>query len=38
MVSAMFSDDYGTPLPDLDELPVSFAPVGAILELLDEDY
>jgi GNAT superfamily N-acetyltransferase len=38
MVGAMFSDDYGTPPPDLDGLPVSFAPVGAILELLDEDY
>ena len=38
LVGAMFSDDFGTPPPDLDDLPVSFAPVGALLERLDEDY
>jgi ribosomal protein S18 acetylase RimI-like enzyme len=38
LVGAMFSDDFGTPPPDLDALPVSFAPVGALLERLDEEY
>jgi len=38
MVGAMFTDDFGTPLPNLQNLPESFAPVGAILERLDEQY
>ena len=38
LVGAMFSDDFGTPPPDLEGLPVSFAPVGALLERLDDDY
>lgn len=38
MVGAMFSDDFATPPPDLANLPVSFAPVGALLERLDEEY
>ena len=29
---------FGTPPPELENLPVSFAPVGALLEILDEDY
>ena len=36
MGEAMFSDAFGTPLPDLQNLPESFAPVGALLESLDE--
>ena len=38
LVGAMFSDDFGTPPPDLGNLPESFAPVGALLEILDEEY
>ena len=38
MVGAMFTDDFGTPLPNLQNLPESFAPVGAIPERLDEQY
>jgi ribosomal protein S18 acetylase RimI-like enzyme len=38
LVGAMFTDDFGTPLPEIENLPASFAPVGAILEILDEDY
>jgi ribosomal protein S18 acetylase RimI-like enzyme len=38
LVGAMFSDDFGTPPPALDGLPASFAPVGALLESLDDDY
>ena len=38
LVGAMFSDDFATPPPDLENLPVSFAPVGALLESLDEEY
>jgi ribosomal protein S18 acetylase RimI-like enzyme len=38
LVGAMFSDDFATPPPELENLPVSFAPVGALLESLDEDY
>src|SRR5512145_2587858 len=34
----MFSDAFGTPLPDLQNLPESFAPVDALLENLDEQY
>lgn len=38
LAGAMFSDGFATPPPDLGDLPVSFAPVGALLETLDEDY
>ena len=38
MVGAMFSDDFAAPPPDLTNLPASFAPVGALLESLDEEY
>ena len=38
LVGAMFSDDFATPSPDLENLPMSFAPVGALLENLDEEY
>jgi len=38
LVGAMFSDDFATPPPDLENLPESFAPVGALLEVLDEEY
>ena len=38
LVGAMFSDDLATPPPDFENLPVSFAPVGALLERLDEEY
>jgi len=38
LVGAIFSDDFGIPPPDLENLPVSFAPVGALLERLDEEY
>jgi ribosomal protein S18 acetylase RimI-like enzyme len=38
IVGAMFSDDLSTPLPDLSGLPASFAPIGALLERLDEGY
>jgi ribosomal protein S18 acetylase RimI-like enzyme len=38
LVGAMFSDDFATPPPELENLPVSFAPVGALLETLDEEY
>ena len=38
LVGAMFSDDFATPPPDLENLPMSFAPVGALLEELDEEY
>jgi len=38
LVGAMFTDDFGTPPPELENLPGSFAPVGALLESLDEEY
>lgn len=38
LVGAMFTDDFGTPLPELENLPMSFGPVGALLENLDEEY
>ena len=38
LVGAMFTDDFGTPLPEIENLPASFAPVGALLERLDDEY
>jgi ribosomal protein S18 acetylase RimI-like enzyme len=38
LVGAMFSDDFATPPPDLENLPMSFAAVGALLAGLDEEY
>jgi len=37
-VGAMFTNDFGTPLPAFDDLPGSFGPIGTILERLDEQY
>jgi hypothetical protein len=34
----MFPDDFATTPPELENLPWSFAPVGALLENLDEEY
>lgn len=38
LVGAMFSDDFGTPPPDLRNLPERLAPVGVLLDSLDEEY
>lgn len=39
LIGAMFSDDLATPPPDgLETLPASFAPVGALLETLGNQY
>lgn len=38
LVGAMFADDFATTPLDLKDLPASFAPVGALLDILDEEY
>ena len=39
LVGAMFAEDFGTPPPaDVTRAPASFAPVGALLDSLDDEY
>jgi ribosomal protein S18 acetylase RimI-like enzyme len=39
LVGAMFTEDFGTPPPaDVIRVPASFAPVGALLDSLDDEY
>jgi ribosomal protein S18 acetylase RimI-like enzyme len=39
LVGAMLTEDFGTPPPaDVDRAPARFAPVGALLDSLDDEY